>query len=60
MSQSTIYSSQDGQTALHYASRSGHTDVVKLLVESGAQLDNKDNVSTEQSTRALKCITLGL
>ena len=40
-------SSQDGQTALHYASSSGHTDVVKLLVDSGAQIDNKNKVSTE-------------
>ena len=37
--------SQDGQTALHLASNSHHTDVVKLLVDSGAQIDNKDKVS---------------
>ena len=46
---SIIFSSQDGQTALHHASRSGQTDVVKLLVDSGAHLDNKDNVSDEPS-----------
>ena len=40
-------SSQFDQTALYYASISGHTDVVKLLVDSGAQIDNKDQVSTE-------------
>ena len=40
-------SSQNGRTALHHASSSGHTDVVKLLVDSGAQIDNTDNVSTE-------------
>ena len=40
-------SSQDGRTALHHASSSGHTDVVKQLVDSGAQIDNKDKVSTE-------------
>ena len=34
-------------TALHRISISGHTDVVKLLVDSGAQIDNKDKVSTE-------------
>ena len=44
-----MFSSQDGQTALHHASSNGHTDVVKLLVDSGAQLDHKDNVSTEPS-----------
>ena len=38
---------QFGQTALHRASSSGHTGVVKLLVESGAQVDNKTNVSIE-------------
>ena len=42
-----MFSSQDGQTALHHASSSGHTDVVELLVDSGAQIDNEDNVSTE-------------
>ena len=42
-------SSQDGQTALHCASSTGHNDVVKLLVDSGAQCDNKDKVSTEPS-----------
>ena len=34
-------------TALHLASSSGHTDVVKLLVDSHAQIDNKTEVSTE-------------
>ena len=42
-----MFSSQDGQTALHHASSSGRTDMVKLLVDSGAQIDNKDKVSTE-------------
>ena len=31
-------SSQDGRISLHYASSSGHTGVVKVLVDSGAQL----------------------
>ena len=34
-------------TALHLASDSGHTDVVELLVDSGAPIDNEDEVSTE-------------
>ena len=34
-------SSQDGQTALDLATSSGHTGVVKLLVDSGAPIDNK-------------------
>ena len=44
-----MFFSQYGWTALHHASNSGHTDVVKLLVDSGAQIDNEDNVNTEQS-----------
>ena len=44
-----MFSSQGGQTALHRASSSGHTGVVELLVDSGAQLDHKNRVSTEPS-----------
>ena len=44
-----MFSLQYGQIALHRASRSGRTDVVKLLVDSGAQIDNRSNVSTEPS-----------
>ena len=36
--------SQDGWTALMLASDSGHTDVVKLLLSSGAQVDLQDKV----------------
>ena len=42
-----MFSLQDGRTALHHASSSGNTDMVKLLVDSGAQIDKKDKVSTE-------------
>ena len=42
-------SSQYSQTALHHASSSGHTDVIKQLVDCGAQIDNKDIVSSEPS-----------
>ena len=45
-----MFPSQLGQTALHYASSEGHRDVVKLLLDGGAQLDIKDIVSTEPST----------
>ena len=44
-----LFFSQDGQAALHHASKSGHTNVVKLLVDKGAQVNTKDNVSTNQS-----------
>ena len=36
--------SQDGWTALMLASDSGHTDVVQLLLSSGAQVDLQDEV----------------
>ena len=46
----TVYIvSQGGQTALHCASSNGHRDIAQLLVDGGAQLDIKDNVSTELS-----------
>ena len=35
---------QDGWTALMLASDSGHTDVVQLLLSSGAQVDLQDGV----------------
>ena len=38
------YIPQDGRTALMLASDSGHTDVVKLLLSSGAQVDLQDKV----------------
>ena len=42
-----MFSSQYGRTALHHASISGHAGVVKVLLDSGTQIDNKDKVSTE-------------
>ena len=48
------FSSQYGQTALHCASIRGQTDVVKMLVDYGAQIDNKGDVSTEPCIR-LNC-----
>ena len=35
---------QSGMTALMEASNSGHTDVVQLLLSSGAQVDLQDKV----------------
>ena len=35
---------QDGRTALMLASLRGHTDVVQLLLSSGAQVDLQDKV----------------
>ena len=36
---------QDHQTPLHWAAMRGHTDVVKLLIEKGADVNAKDKVS---------------
>ena len=36
---------QDGDTALHYAVMSGNDNVVKMLLEKGANIDAVNNVS---------------
>jgi ankyrin repeat protein len=35
---------QNGRTPLHWAAEGGHPPVVKLLVDSGADVEAKDNV----------------
>ena len=39
------YSSQGQKTALHYASRGGHHDTVRVLLERGADPNTRDKVS---------------
>ena len=39
----TLY--QIGFTALHYAAAGGHTDVARLLLDKGADVNSRDNVS---------------
>ena len=39
------YSSQDQRTALHYASKGGHHDTVRVLLERGVDLNTHDKVS---------------
>ena len=39
------YNIQDGYTSLHFAAKNGHLEVVKLLIEKGANLQDKDSVS---------------
>ena len=39
------YSSQDQNTALHYASVGGHHDTVRVLLEKGADPNTHDKVS---------------
>ena len=36
---------QDHQTPLHRATMRGHTDIVKILIEKGADVNAKDKVS---------------
>ena len=36
---------QDHQTPLHYAVRWGDTDIVKILIEKGTDVNAKDEVS---------------
>ena len=44
---------QEGFTALHLASGSGHVTTVQLLVEAGASLDVQTNVSCYPDTPLL-------
>ena len=37
---------QHGMTALHKAAQNGHTEVVRLLLDKGAKIDIKNDVST--------------
>ena len=39
------YSSQNHKTALHYASRGGHHDTVRVLLVRGADPNTRDVVS---------------
>jgi ankyrin repeat protein len=36
------YTDEKGRTALHYAAHRGYLDIVKLLVEAGAEIDYED------------------
>ena len=40
-----MYSHQNGATALMNAALNGHSEVVKLLLEAGALIEAKDDVS---------------
>ena len=40
-----MYSHKSGATALMHAAFNGHTEVVKLLLEAGASVEAKGNVS---------------
>lgn len=36
----------DGLTALHYACRKGSKDIVKLLIENGAEVNSTSNIGS--------------
>ena len=36
---------QDGHTPLHKAAENGHTEIASLLIDNGADIDSKTNVS---------------
>ena len=46
---SCIICEQDGRTALGAAARGGHTETVKLLLDSGANVDATDKVNEMMS-----------
>ncbi|XP_052800681.1 uncharacterized protein LOC128231667 isoform X2 [Mya arenaria] len=45
-----------GNTALHWACRMGHFDVVRLLLESGADIDMKNNSRSAPINFAIECL----
>ena len=40
-----IMNNQDGMTALHKAAAGGFTEIVRLLLEKGANIETRGNVS---------------
>lgn len=36
---------EEKQTALHYAAKQGNTEIVKILLEKGAEIEAKDFIS---------------
>ena len=39
-----LVSTQEGETAIFFAARNGHADIIKLLAENGAVVDHKNKV----------------
>ena len=53
---SLMYSHQNGATALMNAALNGHSEVVKLLLEAGALIEAKNNVSKRISICTYMCV----
>ena len=53
-------SPQYGKTVLHFASEEGHPEVVVLLVQSHANVNVKNNVSTYRITSLVPLILLNM
>ena len=51
-----MYSHQNGATALMNAALNGHSEVVTLLLEAGALIEAKDNVSKRISICTDMCV----
>ena len=51
---------QTGATALHYACKAGHLDVMKKLVESGANIDSKTHVCHDSDNHIIDLIGTGV
>ena len=47
--------SQYGDTALHNASENGHMEIAQLLVDMGADINMKNNVSIEPDEMTITC-----
>ena len=38
-----------GMTSLHYAAEDGYTDIVKILLDHGANVNTKDNIGKKDN-----------
>ena len=56
----TVDLSQDGVTALHVACHEGHDQVVELLLQAGASVDQKAEVRWEISQAYIYCKVVAL